>query len=90
MTWHETRLSLGKIKRCVWNKHLRLWWCRLWIRRDELHSSLDIDPEAMIEMDEQEKKQYLADLTERREEAHRRDLARFKRKDPSFLLNKRT
>jgi|GEM_PF-3095624 len=82
MTWckkiwrYETRSFLDKIKRCVWNKHLLLWWHRLWIRKDEFHNSLNIDSDAMMEMDEREKEEYLANLIKRRKAAHQRDLIR--------------
>ena len=89
MTWYETKSFLSKIKRCVWNKRLQLWWHQLWIRRDEFHSSLDIDPEAMIAMDEQEGKEYFSDLMDRRRTAHQKDLVGFKERENelSFLLN---
>ena len=77
MTWHKK----------IWNKRLLLWWYRLWIRKDEFHKSLDIDPDAMMEMDEEEKERYLADLVRRRKKAHQKDLARFKEDNPSFPLN---
>jgi len=63
----------GKIKRRIWNKHILLWWYRLWIRKDEFHRSLDMDSAAMLEMDDGEKGTYLADLVRRREIAHRRE-----------------
>lgn len=87
MKWHEKvrivlyvwRLDVkslpDKIKRRIWNKHILLWWHRLYIRKDEFHRSLDIDGAAMLEMNKQEKKNYLADIVRRREIAHRRDLA---------------
>ncbi len=64
MTWY----------RKIWNKRLLLWWHRLWIRKDEFHNSLDIDPDAMMEMDEREKEEYLANLIKRRKAAHQKDL----------------
>ena len=76
MTWYKARLSLDKIKRCVWNKRFRLWWRQLWIRKDEFHNSLDIDPEAMMEMDKRERGGYFSNLMNRRKTAHQRDLAR--------------
>ena len=87
MTWHEkvcvwrceTNSFLNKVKRYVWNKHCQLWWYRLWIRKDEFHKSLDMDADAMMEMDEGERELYLADLIRRRKKAHQEDLARLER-----------
>jgi hypothetical protein len=74
--WLDLKSLPGKIKRNIWNKHILLWWYRLWIRKDELHRSLDIDGSAMLEMNEQEEKEYLADLFRRREIAHQRGSAK--------------
>lgn len=65
-----------KIRRRVWNKHLLLRWYRLWIREEETHPSLDIDHEAMLEMDDGERGRYLANLYKRRECAHQNGLAK--------------
>lgn len=75
--WFDLKSLPGKIKRRVWNKHILLWWNRLWIRKDEFHRSLDMDVSAMLEMKEQEVKEYLADLVRRRDIAHQRDLAKY-------------
>lgn len=57
---------------------LRLWWCRLWIRKDEFHPSLDINIEYASRLSsEKEHYAYLADLRERRETAHERDMATY-------------
>ena len=97
MTWHKEIYIwqckvisfCSKIKRCVWNRRLLLWWYRLWIKKDEFHNSLSRDPDAMMEMGEQEMEEYFADLTRRRKVAHQRDLVRFKERENelSFLLN---
>jgi hypothetical protein len=63
----------GKIKRIVWNKGILLKWNRLWIRKNELDSSLDMDIEVMREMDEEEERRYLDDLVRRRSIAHEQD-----------------
>ncbi len=68
----KIRLLPGKIKRRIWNKHVLLWWNRLWIRKDEFHRSLDLDVEAMFEMNKKEQTRYLADITRRREIAHKK------------------
>ena len=65
----------GKIRRRLWNKHILLTWHRLWIRQDEFHSSLDLDPLALMEMDETEREKYIADLIRRRMLAHNREVA---------------
>jgi len=52
---------------------LRLWWHRLWIRRDEFHKSLNMDGGAMREMTGSEQASYLVDLAERRNKAHNKD-----------------
>ena len=74
--WLDVKSLPGKIKRRIWNKHILLRWHRLWIRKDEFHRSLDMDGAAMLEMNEQERSKYLADLARRREIAHQRDLAK--------------
>ncbi len=74
--WVSTRLKLdlSQIKRIVWNKYLFLWWCCLWIRKNEFHYSLNMDAMAMIEMDKKEMKKYLVSLDYRRKIAHERAL----------------
>jgi len=66
---------LGKIKRWIWNKHILLWWRRLWLRNDEFHPSLNMDGAALLEMDDQEREKYFADLHRRIEIAHQRNSA---------------
>ncbi len=66
----------GKIRRKIWNKRIKLWWNKLFIRTNEFHSSLSMDPLALMEMTEKERDIYLADLGERRRLAHNRDIAR--------------
>ncbi|OQA38740.1 MAG: hypothetical protein BWY51_00782 [Parcubacteria group bacterium ADurb.Bin316] len=74
--WLDVKSLPGKIKRRIWNKHILLWWHRLYIRKDEFHRSLNMDGAAMLEMNEKERKKYLADLVRRREIAHQRDLTK--------------
>lgn len=64
------RLKLAKA--IVWNKTIKLWWYRLWIRGDEFHVSLDIDNIAMSVMTEKERREYIEDLAIRRNIAHKR------------------
>lgn len=53
---------------------VRLWWNRLFIRKDEFHHSLEMDVFAMLRMTDREQKDYLRDLVRRRNIAHERDL----------------
>ncbi|MHB1118328.1 MAG: hypothetical protein ACYCZ7_02295 [Minisyncoccota bacterium] len=53
---------------------VRLWWHRLFIRRNEFHHSLDMDTDAMVRMSSAESKKYILDLVRRRSIAHERDL----------------
>lgn len=64
----------GSLKRRIWNKHILLFWYRLWIRKDEFHISLSTDPFAMMEMNDKEQAEYMTDLFRRRKIAHLRDL----------------
>jgi hypothetical protein len=63
----------GKIKRIVWNKWIMVRWNRLWIRKDEMHKSLDGDLGAMLEMGPEELQVYRDDLVQRRHIAHEND-----------------
>ncbi len=56
---------------------LRLWWCRLWIRRDESHPSLNMDADILLSLPEEEQEQYHNDLNFRRILAHEREKMRF-------------
>lgn len=51
----------------------RLWWCRLWIRKNERHISLSMDSEAIQSMDEVHLARYSRDLIRRRQIAHNRE-----------------
>ena len=55
---------------------LRLWWSRLYIRKDEFHSSLSFDVSAYLGMNEKQRFEYIFDLAKRRSIAHQRDEAR--------------
>lgn len=52
----------------------RLWWNKLFIRSNEFHSSLDMDAYALVDMNENDRKKYIADLIRRRNIAHERDM----------------
>ena len=66
--------SIRNIRRRIWNKRLKLWWYRLFVRKDEFHHSLQMDLDALLVMDDDEKQAYLSDLQRRRTIAHRRSL----------------
>ena len=53
---------------------LRLWWYQLWIRKDEFHYSLNMDMRLMMDMDRDERHEYLQDLIRRRNIAHDKDM----------------
>jgi hypothetical protein len=55
----------------------RMVWNAAWIRKDEFHSSLDMDFWAMRDMNGKDKDKYLKNLMRRREIAHSRDLHNF-------------
>jgi len=59
----------------IFSKNL---WNSLWIRKDEFHSSLDIDFEYLGTVGLKSKKgeKYMKDLEERRRIAHERDIER--------------
>ena len=77
------------LRRKIWNKRLRLWWYRLYIRQDEFHRSLNSDIEAMLVMDSSELKAYFKDLYRRRRIAHRRDMHRRMKKGIMNILQMR-
>lgn len=51
-----------------------LWYSQLWIRRDEFHPSLDMEPALMGWMSPKELKEYMELLSDRRQTAHERDM----------------
>ncbi len=53
---------------------IRVWWNFFWIRKNEFHSSLDMDGVAMLKMSDKERKKYLSELTRRRQLAHESSL----------------
>ena len=65
---------IRSLKRKIWNKHIKLAWSRLWIRKDEFHPSLSFDDEAFQEMNAREQEDYAKDLESRRSIAHRKSL----------------
>ena len=79
--WLDIKSALVEIKRFVWNRGIKLQWNRLWIRKDEFHSSLNMDIVAMLAMSQKQRKAYEKDLLKRRQIAHERDLMK---KSPAF------
>ena len=74
IAYHETKQWILYVVRRMWLVGIKLRWNKLWIRKDEFHSSLDMDASMMMHMNEKEKKKYLNDLNKRRNIAHRRGL----------------
>ncbi len=70
--WFFVSLRIDKIRRSIWNRGIKLYWCRLWIRKDEFHSSLDMDIDAMIGISEEKRNEYINDLARRRHIARAR------------------
>lgn len=68
----EVYIFFCKIKRRIWNKRVQLWWHKLWIRKDEMHHSLNLNSAAMLEMNQKEREEYLKNLESRRKIACRK------------------
>lgn len=68
--------DLTYIKRKTWNAGILLWWNRLYLRKDEFHSSLNLDPFAWIVMNKKQRVVYANDLAKRRHRAHLLDIKR--------------
>ena len=70
------------VRRRIWHRRaplryrLKLWWHRLWIRRNEFHRTLNIDTSFRWVMCDCEWDAYCADVTYRRGVAHERHLKR--------------
>ena len=73
--WFEIKSWPEKTKRLIWNRGIKLQWDRLWVRKDEFHSSLNMDVNAMLGMSKKQRDAYIKDLCRRRQIAHERDLA---------------
>jgi hypothetical protein len=54
--------------------HLKWFWCRLWVRREEFHWTLEIDWEGIFVLSEEKFEQYTKDVIRRRSIAHDRTL----------------
>ncbi|MFH0808427.1 MAG: hypothetical protein V1888_02320 [archaeon] len=62
----------------IWNRGIKLLWNQLWVRKDEFHSSLNMDVNAvkvMLGMNKKQRDAYIKDLCKRRQIAHERDIA---------------
>lgn len=68
------KAKLGQIKKVVWNRGIFLFWCLLWIRKNEFHYSLSIDVDALNGASEKFSIWYWRSLSKRREIAHRKDM----------------
>jgi len=64
------------VKRKIWNCGIKLLWYKLWIRKDEFHKSLDLDINAMLVMNREQREKYYKEIENRRHIAHERDLER--------------
>ncbi len=53
---------------------LRVWWARLWIRKEEFHASLDFDSQYACSLSREQIEAYRRDLARRRYVAHERTL----------------
>lgn len=52
---------------------IHLFWSRLWIRKDEFHSTVSLDPIALMTMSQRKRVVYENDLIKRRNIAHNND-----------------
>lgn len=68
------RLFFQRKRKLLWNRGLKLWWNRLWVRADEEHSSLRWDSEAHEVMEQEQAKAYKHDLEQRRIKARQKKL----------------
>ena len=74
IAYQETKQCFIRIVRRMWLVGIKQKWNKLYIRKDEFHSSLDLDGEAMGYMNEKEREKYINDLVRRRNIAHERGL----------------
>ena len=74
ITYNENKQCFIRIVRRMWLVGIKNRWNKLWIRKDEFHSSLDLDGEVMGYMNEKEREKYIMDLVRRRNIAHERGL----------------
>jgi len=68
-------INFRNIKYRIWNKRILCWWYNYTkIPEDEFDISLNLDPFAMMVMNDEEKVKYFEDIYRRRHIAHLRDL----------------
>ena len=85
------KIFLGNLKLFLRSRS-RLLWNKLYIRKDEFHTFLDIDLEALLTMNSKQQERYQLDLIRRRNIAHKKDIEGKEdiklRKELLILLNK--
>ena len=64
------------IKSIIWNRGIKLFWNRLWIRENEFHKSLNTDIYALMYMNSKQRDKYYTKLAKRRDIAHKQDMER--------------
>jgi hypothetical protein len=72
--YYKIKQYFINIVRRLWFIYFKLNWNKLWIRKNEFHSSLDMDIKMMMIMNSKEREKYLINLNRRRNIAHNRDV----------------
>ncbi len=70
--------SFEKFLCFVWHAGIKLFWYRLWVRKNALHKSLEFDIMEVMYMDNDQSRYYREDLIRRRNIAHKRDIQKTK------------
>lgn len=65
----------------------KLWWNRLWIRRDEFHPTLDMNHDILVALNKEDRVSYIKDIVRRNRLVHQRDI---ERKDKEHERKKRS
>jgi len=71
-----TRIEKAKYQLSMLRHRPRMFWNKLWVRKDEFHKSLEMDASAMMTMSREDVQKHMDDLVRRRNIAHQRDLER--------------
>jgi hypothetical protein len=74
LTKYKLLLKFYAIRRVVWNRGIFLFWCILWVRKNEFHYSLSLDVEALVGSSVGFKAWCFNSLNRRRGIAHKKDL----------------
>ena len=74
--WYRVQSNFSFFARFLCSR-LRLYWARLYVRKDEFHSSLDLDMDTLATMNKKEQEWYFNDLARRRKIAHEREFQDF-------------